>query len=173
MKKLLKYTEKIKHLPRTGWLHHGIETPESVASHSWQMALMAMQLSGIMLKESYDFDKIIRMCLCHDLAESLIGDITPRDTEYAAKKEKELQAIDFIAEDGDIPEIIFLFREYEKGETREALLARDLDQLDMYAQSYDYEKKYPDKDLSEFRETAISKIKTSLGRAILKDITPK
>ena len=170
MKKLLKYTERLKHLPRTGWLRQGIEIPETVASHSWQMAMMAMQLSGTLIKEHYDFNKLIRMCLCHDLGESIIGDVTPHDKQYIHKKDIEQSAIDCIAEEGDLPELIILFDEFEQNKTPEAKLAHDLDKLDMFVQSIDYEQRYEGKDLSEFRQTAIKTIQTPLGKAILKEI---
>ncbi len=173
MKKLIQHTEILKHLPRTGWLHHHIENPETVAAHSWQMAMMAMQLSGTLIEEPYDFNKLIKMCLCHDLGESIIGDITPSDAKYKDKQQAELKAVNYLAECCDMPEVILLFEEYEKNETKEAKLAHDLDLLDMYAQSLDYEKKIPDKDLSEFRQTVINKLQTPLGSAILKDLTPK
>lgn len=173
MKKLVQYTEILKHLPRTGWLRHQIENPETVAAHSWQMAMMAMQLSGTLIEEPYDFNKLIKMCLCHDLGESIIGDITPSDKRYQDKAIAEQKAVNYLAECCDMPEVMLLFEEYEKNETKEAKLAHDLDLLDMYAQSLDYEKKFPDKDLSEFRRTVINKLQTPLGSAILKDLTPK
>lgn len=169
MKKLLEYSEKLKHLSRTGWMKKGIKNPETVASHSWQMALMALALSG-RVDAQYDFNKVIKLCLCHDLAESIIGDITPNEKEYIQKITAEKQAIDKIAEEGDFPEAILLFEEYENNLTPEARLAHDLDKIDMYIQSLDYEKKYPEKDLSEFRRSAVSKIQTPLGEAILEDI---
>ena len=172
MKKLIQHTEILKHLPRTGWLKSHIENPETVAAHSWQMAMMAMQLSGTLIDEPYDFNKIIRMCLCHDFGECLIGDITPDDARYQNKSIMEQDAINYLAEQCDMPEVILLFREYAENQTKEAKLAHDLDLLDMYAQSIDYETKSPDKDLSEFRQTVISKIQTALGKAILKDLTP-
>lgn len=63
-----------------------------------------------------------------------------------------------------------LFAEYEAGETPEAQLASDLDKLDMYVQSLDYEQKFPDKDLEEFRRSAAAGIKTALGRNLLRDL---
>ena len=170
MRRLLHYTEKLKHLPRSGWVRKKINTPESVAAHSWQMAMMAMQLSKTMIKEDYDFDKIIKMCLCHDIAESLIGDITPLEESYAQKPKMEKKAIDFIAEDADIPEIICLFEELTENKTPEAQLVHELDKLDMYAQSIAYEKKDNKLDLSEFRQSAEKEVKTPLGKAILKDL---
>ena len=170
MKQLLTYTEKLKHLPRTGWLRHGIEIPETVASHSWQMAMMAMQLSGTRITTAYDYNKVIKMCLCHDLGESIIGDITPNEATYATKQTVEKQAIKQIAEQGNIPEIISLFAEYTENKTPEAQLANDLDKLDMYAQALDYENKNPQKDLSEFKHSAKLALKTDIGKALLHEL---
>ncbi len=169
MKKLLEYSEKLKHLPRTGWLKMGIDIPETVASHSWQMALMALNCSSN--KEyAYDFNKVIKLCLCHDLAESIVGDITPNEETYKEKPIKEREAIKQITKDCAFPELLCLFEEYEENQTPEAQLAHDLDKLDMYAQAQDYEKKYPKKDFSEFKISAISQIQTHLGRKLLQDI---
>lgn len=169
MKKLLEFSEIIKHLPRTGWVNQGIAHPETVASHSWQMALMALALSGT-INDEYDYNKVIKLCLCHDLAESVIGDITPHEDIYATKKEKELAAMAKIAEEADFPEAYWLFTEYEAAETPEAKLANDLDKLDMYAQALNYEKQYPETDLSEFKNSAATKIKTKLGKILLQDL---
>ena len=40
----------------------------------------------------------------------------------------------------------------------------------MYVQSLDYELKFPDKDLEEFRRSAAAGIKTALGRNLLRDL---
>ena len=48
---------------------------ESVADHSWRIALMAMLLTGVEEYRDFDMDKVIRMCLIHDLGESFTGDI--------------------------------------------------------------------------------------------------
>lgn len=166
MKKLLEYTAKLKHLPRTGWLRYKISPVESVAAHSWQMAMMALKLSA--KEQGYDFDRVIRLCLCHDMGESVIGDITPNDKKYKNKNIIEQKAVTDIAKKNKMPELEWLFAEYEANETPEAQLANDLDKLDMYAQALDYEQKNPDKDLSEFRQSAQKAIKTKLGKKLLK-----
>ena len=48
---------------------------ESVADHSWRIALMAMLMTGIEEYRDLDMNKVIRMCLIHDLGESFTGDI--------------------------------------------------------------------------------------------------
>ena len=169
MKNLLKYTAKLKHLPRTGWLRHGIDNPESVASHSWQMAMLALKLAETV--KNYDMNKVIKLCLCHDIGESVIGDITPHDSHYLSKNEIEQQAVYQIADESHLPELKLLFAEYEANQTPEAKLANDLDKLDMFAQALDYEKKYPDKDLAEFRQSAIKAIQTDIGKKLLEELS--
>ena len=64
---------------------------ESVAEHSWRLALMAM-LVGPEFPEA-DRDKVIRMCLIHDLGEAFTGDI-PTFDKTAADTEKEDAILD-------------------------------------------------------------------------------
>jgi putative hydrolase of HD superfamily len=79
---------RVKHLPRTGWLRSGIVDCESVASHMYRMAVLAFMLND----GSVDRDKCIRMALVHDLAESIVGDITPYcGISDTTKHERELQ----------------------------------------------------------------------------------
>ena len=47
--------------------------PESVAEHSWRMALMAYFIRDEFPEA--DMDKVVRMCLIHDLGEAFTGDI--------------------------------------------------------------------------------------------------
>ena len=48
---------------------------ESVAEHSWRITLMAMLLTGIDEYNDINMDRVIRMCLIHDLGEAFTGDI--------------------------------------------------------------------------------------------------
>ena len=52
---------------------------ESVAEHSWRLALMAM-LVGDEFPE-LDLNKVIRMCIIHDLGESFTGDVPAFDKQ--------------------------------------------------------------------------------------------
>lgn len=62
---------------------------ESVAEHSWRMALMAYFLQDAF--PGADMDKVIRMCLIHDLGEAFTGDIpTFLKTEADAQTEDAL-----------------------------------------------------------------------------------
>ena len=59
---------------------------ENVASHSWRVALMAYFMTDEF--PELDMDKVIRMCLIHDLGEAFTGDI-PSFLKTAADEERE------------------------------------------------------------------------------------
>lgn len=67
-----KTAANLKKIQRKGWIDKlSISDPESVADHSYSMAIMGMIISDL---ENHNFEKIIKMILLHDLAESEIGD---------------------------------------------------------------------------------------------------
>jgi len=80
--------QQLKHLPRTGWLRT-VEQPESVASHSFRLALLSLFtpvglasvlffLSRMLIfppEKGLDRSRCMFIGLIHDLAESVVGDI--------------------------------------------------------------------------------------------------
>ena len=68
---ILSVAEKLKCNTRHSWTSSGRR--ESVSEHSWRIALMAMLLTPEFPEA--DMDKVIRMCLIHDLGEAFTGDI--------------------------------------------------------------------------------------------------
>ena len=74
--KALKFFEtvgKLKTLKRTGWVNHDVSMPESVADHMYRMTMLCFMLTD----KELDKDRLMKMCLVHDLAEATVGDITP------------------------------------------------------------------------------------------------
>ncbi len=75
---------ELKKVPRKGWISKvGIEHPESVADHSYGTAIMAMVLSD---SQKLNTEKILKMALLHDLAESITGDFMPDEISKENKK---------------------------------------------------------------------------------------
>lgn len=149
---------KLKTLIRTGWARKGVPAPESVAEHSFRMALMAMVLGE---RHGLNAFKLIKMCLIHDLPEVIAGDITPHDGIPPEEKHRmERAAMETLTR--DIPDgkaYLDLWQEYEAQQTPEARLAHQVDKLEMALQANEYEEQHPDIDLSEFIanvETAIT-----------------
>jgi putative hydrolase of HD superfamily len=133
----------LKHLLRTGWVRSGVSEPESVAAHSWGMAILAMKLCP----DNLDRLRVIEMCIIHDLPEVIVGDLTPHD-DVANKAEEERLAMLDLA-----PDWIDLFDEYEAGISAESRFVKYLDKLDMavMAQLYQDEQGL---ELSEFIASA-------------------
>ena len=138
---------ELKQLSRTGWVRSGVENPESVAAHSWGMAVLALRLAP----KELNLERVLSLCLVHDLPEVRIGDLTPHD-DTSNKAELEHKAMSNMA-----PQWLSLFNEYEAGETAEANFVKQIDKLDMGLQAIMYQTKQ-DIVLEEFITSAKSKI---------------
>ena len=135
---------QLKDVERTGWVRAGVNKPESVAAHSWGMAILALKLCPNELDQS----RVLSMCLVHDLAEVIVGDLTPHDNIRGIEKHRlEREAMLAIA-----PEWVDLFDEYESALTPEAKFVKTMDKLDMGLQAIRYTEQ--DIDLSEFISSA-------------------
>ena len=107
---------------------------ESVAEHSWRLALMAMLLEDEF--SHLDMSKVIRMCLIHDLGEAFTGDIatfykTDADTE--AEDSAYLQWINTFPEHQK-HQFTALLKEMNALTTEEAKLYKALDKLEAVIQ---------------------------------------
>lgn len=106
-----------------------------------------------------------KMALVHDMAESLVGDITPVDgVPVAEKHRREAVTMDFLAESllgqstgffKQGQEIREIWQEYEASTTLEALFVHDVDKIELLLQRIEYERSNEGKvDLSEFTSVA-------------------
>ena len=139
----------LKDLPRTGWVRSGVKEPESVAAHSWGMAILALHFAP----KNLDLAKVLAMCIIHDLPEVRVGDLTPHD-DVTNKAELEASAMSELA-----PEWLGLFHEYESA-FRRSKFVKQIDKLDMGLQASIYQSRQ-ELDLSEFTNSARSKITDS------------
>mmetsp|Transcript_53947 Transcript_53947/g.127485 ORF Transcript_53947/g.127485 Transcript_53947/m.127485 type:complete len:207 (-) Transcript_53947:211-831(-) len=156
----LKICGKLKKTARTGWVRCGVAKHESVADHSWRMGVLPMLLSDV---KGIDATRCMKIGLVHDLAEALVGDITPHcgvTKEEKSKLEADAMARirSSVGESAVGEEIVSLWEEYEAGETAEARLMKDMDKFEMIVQAEDYETEQG-LDLSQFFESTVGKIK--------------
>ena len=136
----------LKDLPRSGWVRSGVQNPESVAAHSWGMSFIATQLCPPELNRQ----RVIEMCILHDIAEVRVGDITPHDgVPEDEKSRRELAAFESM---GLTENSLEIFKEFETQVTAESRFVRFIDKLDMALQAEIYEGQ--SLDLSEFKESA-------------------
>ena len=155
-----KDASNLKNIPRQGWIDKlSIDHPESVADHSYSMSIMAMIISDL---GNYDFEKILKMSLLHDLAESKIGDFTPGQISKDEKEKIENQAFHEIME--NLPtrissEYAEIWKEYQNQISVESQFVHQIDRLEMALQAKIYEKSGSSKEnIATFLQTAKSDI---------------
>lgn len=135
--KLLKMTERLKYEMRHSWLSNG--TQESVADHTWQMALLAI-LTYEHLEHRVDLEKALKMIIIHDIVEAEAGDVPifetgKRKEEKPALERKAISRIrEILAPDQSADEIFNLWYEFEEGNSVEAKFARAMDNLEVQIQ---------------------------------------
>ena len=117
----------LKKTPRTGYQFLG-SGGESVADHSFRTAVIGYVLSS--QEPDADRNKVVLMCLFHDLSEARSGDHNYMNKKYVEVDEEsairdQVRGIPF----GD--EIKALIQEFNNNDTLEACLSKDADQLEM------------------------------------------
>lgn len=130
--KFLGILEKLKCNTRHNWTTSGRQ--ESVAEHSWRLAVLAMLLADDF--PGLDMNKVIRMCLIHDWGEALTGDI-PAFLKTEADEETEAGAIETLLKnlpDSLAQEYSVLFEEMADLNTEEAILVKALDKTETLIQ---------------------------------------
>ena len=162
----------LKTIHREGWKENlQINYPESVADHSYSVSVMSMILADL---EGLNTEKIIKMALLHDLAESIIGDITPNSMKNDDKITKENQAMRTILTSlpNEIRKSYFkIWDEYQNNSSKESNLLHDIDKLEMAFQAKFYQESgIPNEKLVTFYNTAKMEIKNKNLRNILSNI---
>ena len=107
---------------------------ESVAEHSWRLALTALFMRDEF--PALDMDKVIRMCLIHDLGECFTGDI-PTFLKSDGDEKREQAALSKWVASLPTPydaELKALYAEMDAQETDEAKLYKALDKLEAVIQ---------------------------------------
>ncbi len=124
---------------------------QSVAAHSWNMAMMAMVLKPY-LKNLVNMERVYELCLLHDLPEAIAHDVPlheQTDSVRAQKRDKESVAVAQIVDLLNDNDIRVRFDEYDARQSYESKLVKALDVLDtavqhMCARDLDYIGTYAD-----------------------------
>lgn len=128
----LAMAEKLKCNTRHSYTSSGRH--ESVAEHSFRLALMAYMVSDEV--PEIDTDKVIRMCLVHDLGEAITGDIPSFEKTDSDEAAEESAVSGFV---NQLPEywkkqLGEMYREMNELKTPEAKLYKALDKLEAVIQ---------------------------------------
>lgn len=138
---------RLKAVPRQGWLLRGVRDVESVAAHSYGVALIAMLLADLARRQGMvvDVERTLRMALLHDLAEVRTGDLPSTIKPYfdpgTMRGAEEGVATDLLGQLGRLGDNWYeLWREYEDRQTLESRLVKAADKLDLLVQASEYER---------------------------------
>lgn len=169
MKNLLNFLikiNKLKDIPRTGWVLREVGDPETIAEHTFRIAVTSWLLGE---EKKINVERAIKIALFHDLCEVYAGDTTPfsyytrlpKNKEKRKKvlmkwvrlsrKEKERRGkIKFEKEKKALlklvkplrprlkNEIFSCWLDYEKGITKEGRFVRQVDKIETLVQAIEY-----------------------------------
>lgn len=151
-----KIAANLKNISRQGWIDKlSIDNPESVADHTFSMAIIGMVISD---SEKLNSEKILKMILLHDLAESEIGDIVPEKMNVDEKQRLENSVFEKII--NILPEPLTkkyteIWKEYQENNSLESQIVHQIDKIEMALQAKVYQSQgYPKEKLETFLESA-------------------
>jgi putative hydrolase of HD superfamily len=123
--------ETLDRVPRSGYLMRGVPDGESVAEHSFHLALLVRMLAA--REPAVDAGRAVELALVHDLAEVRIGDLPrtaldylPAEAKHAAERRAAADLLDSAA-----PALASAHAEYEAAASREARFVRACDRLQL------------------------------------------
>ncbi len=136
--------QRLKRLERTGWTLRGLPNgTESVAAHSFGVGVTAMMLADEIKARGLDLniERVLRMALLHDWAETRVGDMPRTATHYfgaAPRKSAETLAFaDIIRGLGAAePAYETLYQDYQQRDSLEARLVKAADVIDLLVEAY-------------------------------------
>jgi putative hydrolase of HD superfamily len=141
---------------------------QSIADHSFRVAMMGFTLARMV---KCDADKVLKMCMFHDLEESRTGDLNYLQQYYVeSDDDKALQhVIEDLPIEDDIREII---EEFTAQETIEAQIAKDADVLELLF----FLKEQKDKgnqQADNWMTGAVKRLKTDIAKTIFESASEK
>lgn len=146
----------LKKIQRTGWVLKGVKDVESVAEHTWRVAIFALLFAKDLRLDEL---KTVKMALVHDLGEVSIGDIKWERgarviASQEAKHQDEAVAVrKMFADNPSFQEYLDLWQEFNRQKTKEAKAVKEFDKLEMIVQALEYQNEgYPKELFDEFWE---------------------
>ncbi len=163
---------RVNWLARTGWMQSGVPASmaETVSQHTFLASLVAIDLMRELKKRGRNFseEKVLNMVLLHDLAEGIVGDLPKWTSERIKKKELEEEALSSFGIPRDLAD---LWREYEKGNSVEAKIARLADLMATWRMAIYYKEiGFPVDDIMISTEEGSLKLARELGLGIKSNI---
>lgn len=133
--------DTLSELPRTGWLLRGVRPCESIADHSFGVALVTMLLVDGVRASSLEVDgeRALRMAIVHDAPEAKLGDV-PMPVK-SPSLDRELSIVERVLVESLVGErAVALWDELEAGQTIESRIVRVADKAHMMLKALAYER---------------------------------
>ncbi|HRH23457.1 MAG TPA: HD domain-containing protein [Candidatus Magasanikbacteria bacterium] len=173
----------LKATPRTGWndMDRRVSIPECVGAHSYGLAMLAFAFYHMFPELKLNLERLLVICLVHDLVEAKTGDLNTyaiqdpvkREEFKRHKKKQERKAISSIRAEvgGSFGDLIFeRWEDYEFDRNAEARIAHDLDKLEVGIQANAYYWAGNQVNPWEFYESSRAAIKTPEVRQYLEQV---
>jgi len=148
--------DKLKVLPRTGWVQWGIDEPETVYEHIRAVRLLAFEYKDALGLPDDELRDLLDILEVHDWPEALVGDgvilgdETNVDKIRAYKQSRELEAMQTICESlEEGAYILSLYERYMRSTDRVAQLAKQIEKLQAVLLAAEYEKQYEKEGLTQ------------------------
>ena len=178
--------QRLKRLERTGWTLRGLPNgTESVASHSFGVCVTAMMLADEVKARGLEVncERVLRMALLHDWAETRVGDMPKTATGYFGADARKSAGTSAFADIVDgvgsaKSEYRELYKDYEQRTSLEARLVKAADVIDLLVQAYALERSgargldefwqvanQPDFELPQLADQVVNEVLQSLLQA--------
>lgn len=158
----------LKNVKRSGWWIINVKDPENVAEHSFRSGVIGHFLAKL---EKVDANKVALMSFFNDLHEARLNDLHKVGHRYIDFRKAELAAREDqakgLGETGK--EMLELHKEFIEQKTKESIVARDADLLEVAFQAKEYiEIGY--KDAQDWINNVKKIIVTESAKKILKEM---
>ena len=167
------YAAALKRESRKGWRKRVDERVESVADHSFGVALLALYEGE---RRGLDLEKILKLALIHDLEEAIIGDLTPRDkarrgeSKVQEDKERAIRGLLSKLPAKSRPAYLRLWTDLRERRSKEARLVHELDKVEMAFQAKEYGKRTGQRKMLDFYKSASEEISDPLLKRAFESI---
>lgn len=198
---LLGTLQELKRVKRTGWIDRGVPLAdvESVADHTYLTALIAWFVA--LDEPGLDADKVLKLAVIHDIAESIYGDEPPYSVhevpdrsdadahqaffsvnhvrspeDKARKRSAEQAAFEQLTEmmsPAARDTLVPLWDEYEAQTSPEARFVKEVDTLEAYLQARHYAAGDPALPLNGFFDMAAGELRIPSLTAVRDATTPE
>lgn len=139
--------DKLKNIPRTGWVMRGVKNPETVYDHTVELVSLASTIANEMQLSVSETDDLEHIVEIHDWAEAITGDLFLQNTDQTQyqtnklnKAREELAAMKLLLENQLYKtEVMAMFNRYEASSDEIAKIAKELDKYQSLEQALYYE----------------------------------